>query len=270
MKLVGLIPQATKSLIKSAGNHLPQILTGCSCASAVMASIFTYSATKKSMRQLEDLVEHLKRIGELPKNATMDDLTFMERAGEVWINYVPTGLMIVLTCGCGIAAQVINGHKQAALAAAYSLADTTLREYQNQVIEAIGPKKEEEIRHKAVKARVENTDAPASILFTGHGKHLCLEQGTNQLFYSDYDRVRHDIMNVNEMIDSEMYASYNDLLTELGCKTVGYGEEIGFNYHIDATYTAMLYTDEGLGLYQVPCMVLSYTVEPREDYRNLH
>lgn len=241
-----------------ANKHSPEILIGIGVAGMISTTVLAVKATPRAL----ELIEEAKKAKEKEK------LEPVEVVKTAWKPYVPALVTGSLSIGCIIGGTYVNGKRNVALATAYKLAETTLADYREKVIETIGENKEKQIREKVDKKRIEQKPASkADIVVTGNGETLCFDVNTGQYFKSNVDRIRGTVNELNRRMLSEMYISWNDFLYEIGEKMIPNGDDLGWNINtegfIDLEFGTQL-TDEN-----APCITMSYLVAPRYDYSKL-
>lgn len=131
---------------------------------------------------------------------------------------------------CVIGANSVSTRRNAAIAAAYSLSETALTEYQDKVKEAIGENKEKDIRADIERDKV-NSDKPGSttqIEFVGVGDQLFKESISGRYFRSSREKVnRAELELKNMMLPTDPfdvsggYITMDDIYLMLGLPTTG-------------------------------------------------
>ena len=116
--------------------NLPKILVCGSIAGMVTSVVFAVKATPKAMILLDEKKQELG-------TEKLDVKTIVKTAAPA---YIPTAISMVASAGCMIGAMNENDRRNAALAAAYSLSESALKQYQEKVVETIGEDKEKELR----------------------------------------------------------------------------------------------------------------------------
>ena len=124
--------------------HSPEILTGVGVAGMVTTTVMAVRATPKAIRLLED---------EKHRQNT-DKLEPIDAVKATWKCYIPAAVTGTVSVACLIGASSVNARRNAALTAAYTLSESTLRDYQKKVVETIGEKKEQTIRDEVAKERL--------------------------------------------------------------------------------------------------------------------
>ena len=235
----------------------PEILTGIGIAGMVTAAILAVRATPKALTLLD---EKKREINE-------DTLTPIETVKTAWTCYIPAVVTGLLSASCLVGASSVNARRNAALATAYSLSESALREYQEKVVEAVGEKKERSIRDAVAKERVKRDPVGGhEIIATGKGTTLCYDAVSGRYFYSDIERLKkaQNELNRRMMSNMPMCVSLNELYYEIGLAPIQIGEDIGWNCDkglIEMDFSSQL-TEDG-----TPCLVLSYQVAPEYDYQ---
>ena len=235
--------------------HEPGILTGIGIGGMFIAIGFAVSATPKAL----ELMEEKKRQEQIEK------LTPIETVKTTWKCYIPAALSAGLSTACLIGANSVSAQRNAALAAAYALSESTLKEYQDKVVETIGEKKELEVRDAIAQDRVDkNPVVNTEVVVTGRGDALCYEPITKRYFYSDIEKIRRIENDLNRDMRDEMYIPFNDWLYELGLSGDDYGDDKGWNIDRGYIETRMVPTiaDDGR-----PCLAIDYVEPPKYDYK---
>ena len=234
----------------------PEILTGLGIAGMVTTTVLAVRATPKALKLIED-AQYEKR----------ESLTVSEKIKGAWKPYIPAAITGITSITCVIGASSVNAKRNAAIAAAYNLSQTALTEYKEKVVETIGEKKEQVIKDKIAKDKVENNPVTKSeVIITGKGNTLCYDTFNGRYFYSDIDQIKKAINELNRKMLNEMYVSLNDFYSELDLKVSSNGYELGWKLDdglIEVDFSSQI-SDDGR-----PCLVIDYLVAPRYDYSKL-
>lgn len=249
---ISIIAQSIKTSIYK---HSPEILTGIGIAGMVTTTILAVKATPKA----------LILINEKKEEKNVDKLDIFDTVKATWTCYIPSVITGGLSVICIIGANSVNLRRNAALAAAYSLSESTLKDYQEKVIEAVGDKKEKTIRESAAKEKLNrNPLGNSEVIMTGTGETLCYDVVSGRYFKSDIEKIRRVENDLNREMRDEMYVSLNEFYSEIGLDTIKLGDELGWNIdrgYITIDFSAQL-ADNGQ-----PCLVLDYTIAPMYDYK---
>lgn len=235
--------------------HSPEILTGIGIAGMITTTVMAVKATPKAILLLE----------EVRKTHTEDKKEYAKQVlTKVAPVYIPSTVVGALSIACIIGATSVNAKRNTALATAYSLTETTLREYQNKVIETIGEKKEKQICDDIAKDRVEkNPVSNAEVIITKAGDTLFYESISGRYFTSDMESIRRIQNDLNERMLKLDYISLNEEFYEFGLRQTDLGNDLGFNIkdgQIKFKFSAVI-ADDGR-----PCIYIGYENPPVYDY----
>lgn len=264
----------TRNIRLGLQKHSPEILTGIGIAGMITTTALAVRATPKAMVLIEEEKQRLNN--ELRAEAEnnnqeeyveRDVLKPVELIRTTWTCYIPAAVTGVLSVACLISASSVNIRRNAALATAYSLSESALKEYQEKVIESIGEKKEKEIRNSIAKDKLERDPVVnKEVIITGRGETLCYETITSRYFKCDIEKLRKVENELNKKLISEMYISLNEFYYEIGLRPTEVGNDLGWNIDdglIDLQFSSQLAEDG------TPCLVIDYHVVPRYDFRTL-
>lgn len=245
-----------KSLKTSASKHSPEILIGVGVTGFITTTILAVKATPKAVRLL--------KAAEIEKG---DDLTKLEAVKVAWKPYIPAAVTCVASIACVIGANSVNAKRNAALATACQLSTAALTEYKDKVVETIGEKKEQVIREKISKDRVEqNPVANNAVYVTGGGESLFLEPISKRYFKSDIERIRGTVNTLNERMYGDPFGghiSLSDFYDELGLERTDISNDIGWCLDKGAIKVEFhpVMSDDGK-----PCLALYYLTAPKWGY----
>ena len=245
------VQQGVKNLGGVISRNSPAILTGLGCAGVLTTAILTGRATL--------------RASEILKMETPDEqLPATEIVKLTWKVFIPPVLVGASSIACIIGANTINTHRNAALAALYSLSETAFREYKEKVVEEIGRNKELKVRDSIAQDRVTtNPVGDRTIIFTGNGEVLCYDALCDRYFKSSAEKIRQEVLKLNEDLRNDMWLDLNDLYYAIGLPSTKLGNQVGFDIdkgYIQVDYTGTL-TPEGQ-----PCLSIDMTVYPKHNY----
>lgn len=269
-KLSGIV----KSVQTSMKKHSPEILTGVGIAGMITTTVMAVRATPKALILIEEEKRHINReIREQAKKEgcdtcpQVDKLKPWDTVKTVWKCYLPSVITGALSISCLVGASSVNARRNAALATAYSLSESALKDYQEKVIETIGEKKEQTVRDAVAKERIERDPVEnKEVIITGRGNTLCYDTVSGRYFNSDVDKLKKVENDLNRTMRDEMYISLNDFYFEIGLENIKVGDDLGWNIddgYINLCFSAQLTKDN------TPCLVMDYQVGPRTDYRRL-
>lgn len=238
--------------------HQPEILTGIGIAGMITTTIMAVKATPKALDRMAEVKE--KHETDTDKKTFAKDI--LTKVAPV---YIPATIIGGLSTACLIGASSVNFRRNAALATAYTLSESALKEYQDKVVETIGEKKEEAVRAAVAKDRIDNNPpVEKNIVVTGGGDTLCYDMMCKRYFYSSIDKMKKIENELNKRMRSENYISLNEFYYEVGLDDVAIGYEFGWNIdrdYIELEFDAVL-TDKGQ-----PCICVGFANAPDYNYR---
>ena len=245
------------SLKTAIKKHSPEILTGIGIAGMITTTVMAVRATPKALILIEERKEEIGA----------EKLEAMDMVITAWACYIPAAITGTLSVACLIGASSVNARRNAALATAYTLSESALKDYQGKVIEMFGEKKNEAVKDAIAKDKVEkNPVVTREVIITEKGNTLCYDAISGRYFKSDIEKIKKAECELNRQMLDDMYVSLNDFYYEIGLDSVKLGDELGWNVdsgYIDLSFSSQLASDG------TPCLVIDYSVAPRYDYRNL-
>lgn len=267
------VPKFAKGLKLSLAKHSPEILTGIGIAGMITSTFLAVKATPKALILIEKKKEELNNAyfdrkmdedGDLRDYDEVTKLKFSDTIKTTWKCYIPAAVTTAVSISCLIGASTVHIKRNAVLATAYQLSETALTEYREKVVETIGEKKEELIRDKVNKDRVEkNPVSNREVIITEKGNTLCYDHMSDRYFRSDIDKINKAVNEINNSILHDCYASLNDLYTELGLNHTSLGDKMGWNSNmglIEVHFSAQV-SDGG-----EPCLVMDLNKSPRYNF----
>lgn len=251
------ITKSFLSLKTAIKKHSPEILTGIGIAGMITTTVMAVRATPKALILIEERKEEIGA----------EKLEAMDMVKTTWACYIPAVITGTLSVACLIGASSVNARRNAALATAYTLSESALKDYQGKVIEMFGEKKNEAVKDAVAKDKVEkNPVVTREVIITEKGNTLCYDAISGRYFKSDIEKIKKAECELNRQMLDDMYVSLNDFYYEIGLDSVKLGDELGWNVdsgYIDLSFSSQLASDG------TPCLVIDYSVAPRYDYRNL-
>ena len=250
-------------LFRILAKHTSEICAGLAVGGTVTTVIFAIRATPKAERIIDELyAQHSDEAAEAEEKGREYKVPKTEVIKAVLPTYLPTIGMGVLTIACIIGSSVAANRRIAMLESLYSTAEVALSTYQHKVVEKIGEKEEEKVRHEIAEDKVAQQPVTASqVIFTGKGETLFYDVWSGRYFKSDFEKVRGAVNEVNSMVLSDMWATVNDWYFFLGIPAADCGKNVGFNpdHKLDIVYSTMFADD------MTPCTVLTFREHPRTE-----
>ena len=243
------IKTMAKSVWAGAKKHSPEILIGMGIAGAASSVIFAVKATPKAMILLEEKRQELGV-------EKLEAKEIIKTAAPV---YIPTAVSFGVSVACIVGASSVNARRNAALTAAYTLSESTLRTYRDKVLETVGEDKEREIRQKAAIEQQQSTPEPQTLVVSGAAGQLkCFDSLSGRYFVSTKNEIDKAVNEFNRQLRDDMRISLNDWYDLIGLDTNKLGDMLGWDIergYVETCYASRL-DEDGL-----PCLVVNY-VEP--------
>lgn len=250
------IAAAIRNMRTAVKKHSPEILTGIGIAGMITTTVMAVRATPKALILIEEKKDELE----------VNELTPKEIVQAAWACYIPAAVTGTVSIACLIGASSVNIRRRAALATAYTLSESALKEYQEKVVETIGEKKEQSIRDAVAKDKMEkNPVSNREVVILERGNTLCFDTVSGRYFKSDIEKIKKAVNELNLRMRDEMYISLNEFYYEIGLNGTSIGDELGWNIdqgYIDVSFSSQL-ADDG-----TPCLVIEYHIAPRYDFSN--
>ena len=237
-----------------------------------LAIVGTIKANKKIEAKKEELAKSIQEQSDnpdIPVDKDSIELPVKEVIKSSWLYYVPT----VVTAGLGayfnISSTKEGLKRTAAMAAAYKLSEAAVSEWQKTTKEVVGDKKNDEIRQRVMKDRMELfTDDEGhvqNIYDTRDGSTLCFDYWSGRYFYSDIDFIKSQINQINETTIKaarsmdDAFATLNDVYRAVGLPETPLAEDRIWRFNkeglIELRPSSCLVDDR-------PCWVLAFANAP--------
>lgn len=248
------VAKIAQSVRVTLAKRSPEILTGIGIAGMITTTVLAVKATPKALILLE----------EEKKEKGVDKLKFKNTVKTAWRCYVPATVTGVMSVACLVGASSVNVRRNAALATAYSISETALKEYRAKVVETIGERKEQAVRDAIAKDKIEqNPVSTREIIITDKGDTLCYDTISGRYFKSGKDKLERIVNELNRRMLNEGYISLNEFYSEIGLPLITVGDELGWRTDrgfVELYFSAQLTPDNE------PCMVVGFDVAPKRDY----
>lgn len=160
-----------------------------------------------------------------------------------------------------------NDRRNAALAAAYSLSESALKQYQEKVVEAIGEEKEKELRQTITldKMAKQPEETPVIVPAARDASYdqlvECYESFSGRYFKTTVNALDRAMNGLNKQLLSDFRVTQNDLFDYLGLEHTKNGDLLGWD--TDSTLTIETFYSSKLDEDGMPCMVLDYSTPPK-------
>ena len=195
------------------------------------------------------------------------ELTLKEKVLLVWKMYIPVGVTAGVSSTAIIFANAKNERKNAALATANAIVNTTFSEYKEKVKETIGEKTNQKIEEKLDSEKIKKSNNVATNLpmVENDKQTLCYDAMFGRYFYSEKNKIDAAVNTLNREMTCGIDASVslNDFYYELGLPQVNGGDELGWSTSkdlIEIRYSSQLLEDGR------PVLVMSFETMPVANY----
>lgn len=256
----------------------PTILAGLAIAGVISTA---YAAFKAGCRADEILkIYHEDMRDCRPGDKEAKKAVVKETARRLVPVMAPVVISGGVTVACVAGSHSASSRRIAALSAAYSLSESTVKNLNSKMEEMLGEKKARAIKDSIMKDKLKaNAEKDQKVLsddqfiLAGNGQVLCKDLYSGRFFYSNAEKIKQAIAKCSYDLISEMYISLNDLYEAIDSPQlprIPMGEDLGWNVddtcngQLPITLTALL-TEDGK-----PCLCMDYDISVRDDFRNLH
>ena len=244
MKLTKL-KEAANVVTLFASEHRTSLMVGGGIAGMVIAGITAVRVTPKASMLLEER-RCSKHDAYLENTEANPQLTIKDYIQVTWKYYLPPIALATVSAGAIIFAHKDDRKENAALAAAYAISESRLKEYSEKVLETVGEKKEKEVRNAIDKDRVNNNQpVDSEIISTGQGDTLCMDAWNGRYFYSDIEVLRRAAVDLSRAVLNDETVTLNDFYDRVDLPQTKNGDffawEIG-NHHemIELSFSSQL------------------------------
>lgn len=239
--------------------HSPEILVVTGVVGTVVSAVMACKATTKVSTIIDKAKEDIDTIHECADNPELaEEYTKEDSQKDLTIVYAQTGLKLVKLYAPAVALGAVSitgilvGHnilrkRSLALAAAYTAADTSFKQYRGRVVDRLGEKMDKELLYdikakevtetivdekgneKTVTNIVEVTE-PNTV--KGHYT-FCFDE-TSTLWVRDAEKNKFSLLRqqdyANEQLRAKNTMSLNEVLDMVGLPRCRYGQTVGWVY----------------------------------------
>lgn len=251
-----------KNFIKKNG---ATILTCIGGAGVITTTIMAVKATPKALEKIEIATEEKG-----------EELTKFEKVKVTATTYIPTALVGIGTLTCIFGANILNKQHQAALVSAYTLLDSSFKEYKRKVKEIYG---EETHQNIVDSIAVEKADEDVFVRgnYLGTNCDLSTEESCSEpvLFYDEHSN-RFFEASVEQVMNAEYhlnrnyilrgYSYLNELYKFLGLEETEYGSVLGWAPNDDGMYWIDFNHRKTTLKDGTVCYILEMPFEPTYDF----
>lgn len=245
---------AGRKFLKGVEKHSPTILMVVGITGMITSTVFAVKVTPKALRQIDEREADENR-----------KLTTVEVVQTTWKYYIPAVATGALSIACLIGAGSISFRRNAALAAACTLSETALKEYQEKALAVVGEKKEQEIRDAIARDQLKahpltNTDG----IVLEEGEYWCFDPLSGRYFKSTQKILTDAELELNRQMRDEMTITINDFYDAIHRDRVdrSVGDELGWDIDRNGYIKLNLYWEKYGTPEGKPCIVVGHYNPP--------
>lgn len=265
------LSNTTKQIVSTLKRKSPELLTGMGIGLGACTVGLAVKATPKALMLMEDkkreinndILAEAKAIGQI-ECERVDKLKPLDVIKVTWKCYIPAAVTGVASVTCLVGASTTNARRNAALAAAYTISESALKDYKNKVVEVVGEKKEKEVRDAVAKEKIEKDPVEnKEIIITEKGETRCYDVLSGRYFKSDIDMLNKAVNELNRRMIDQNYMSLNDFYYAIGLSGIKIGDDLGWRVDqglIELDFSAQLSNDG------IPCLVMDFIDAPTYDF----
>lgn len=227
------------------------LLTIVGGAGVIGTAVMAAKDTPKALKLLEDA-----------KNEKGEELTKLEKLKAAAPAYIPTAITVASTIACIFSANIFSKRSQAALLSAYTLLDSTYKEYRNKTKELYGEESDKNISSEIVKDKYDCQEID-------DGKQLFFDYYSMRYFESTMEEVLKAEMEINRLLQERMYVDINTFYDLLGLDPINLNDEIGWSIEAGVVWQGyswisfeheMVEVDDGM-----ECCIITMNTNPTTD-----
>lgn len=214
------ILKASKLVGRFVIQNSPTILTIAGCCGVGATAVYSGKAAIKASKKLEELEYESDR-----------KPTMVEKAKCVAPDVAPAVIMGATTIACILFAHRIHIQRNAAIMAAYTMVNEKYKDYKDEVIKELGPKKEDRMHDKAAQTMVnrELTEEKVANAYRTRFGDVLFVDNFGIVFYSSYEAVERARLKITDIAQKDCYdmrATLNDFYEALEIPTTDFGKRL--------------------------------------------
>lgn len=235
--------------------HEPEILIGMGVSGLIFSTVWAVRATFKASESIRKYKE----------SKQIDKITGKEAFKLTWRYYLPVAISTTMSIPCIIAGNRVSSKRYAALAAAYTISEAALQEYQDVTREVIGEKKAKQIQENIDAKKIEETYKGGNqIILTGNGESLFFEPLSGRYFKSNWNDIAKAANELNAEALSNMSGqiTLNEWFNRLGLEDTELGAEMGWELNSNPHNLIDINISSHVTKDNIPCGSISYKNQP--------
>lgn len=243
------------------------ILTCIGGVGVVATTILAIKATPKAFVKMEKAE---KEKGE--------DLTTFEKVKVAGPSYIPTVITGIGTLTCIFGANVLNKRQQAALVSAYTLVDSSYKEYKQKLKELYGEDAHQEIVDAIAAEKSKNVGVRTAGFIDQNKLFVDEHCGETRLFYIECEQ-RFFEATLEQVISAEYhlnrnyslcgYSVLNEFYDFLGLEPTDYGSEVGWCSYDEFTFWVE-FNHRKTDINGIECIVIEMPYGPDMEWKDYY
>lgn len=206
--------------VRTLNTNAPVILTAFGAVGVTTTAVLAARASFEAARRIT--------IAEIEEGRVF---TKQEKVKLVWPLYIGAVSSGVVTTAAVVLSHRVSARRAAALAAAYTMSNDRLEEYQEKIKEKLGVKKEKDARDELTQDRVNRDHKDGAVIFSPlDGKVMIKEDYTGRTFWSSIDEINKAVNEVNAQINKEGSVRVSDFYDTLGLEHVATSDYFGWTH----------------------------------------
>lgn len=251
-----------------ANEKSPEILTGLALVGLAGTAVAAYKTGLAADAILKKRKEDLEIVEKGDKEARK--AVNQECAKKLAPKLIPPVIFGVATGACILGSHTASTRKIAVISAAYSAAETSIKDLNGKMKEILGESKTQQIKDAVTKDKLKKDGGDPkeeTVILTGDGTVLCKDMYSGRYFRSNAQKIKQAINKLSYDIITDMWIGLNDFYEEIGLPQIPLGDNLGWDIEdtdrgkLPITVTAILSEDD------TPCLCVDYDVFISRDFQ---
>lgn len=196
--------------------NLPEILAVVSTVGVVTTGILAFRAGRKADEIIKEKKRDMEDVD--PEDSAAKKEVIWETIKEVSPIVAPPIILGAVTIASIVGSNRVSNKRIVALSAAYSLSESTLKDFKKKMVEVVGENRATDIKDEVAKEKLKRAEEKGDVLIVTppEGKIRCMDGFVGTVFYSTYQRIQQAINELTSQCFCEQYVSISDLYDILG------------------------------------------------------
>lgn len=206
--------------------NAPAILAGAAAVGMVITAVSAYKAGVKSKKILDEHEADMRLVEKGDKKA--ESAVYKATARKLAPIVVGPVLIGAVSVGCVFGSLSASAKRIAALSAALSLSESSLKDMESKMTEMLGAGKSQDVKEAIMKDKLRK-DPPSNTVLVGDGEILCKDLYTGRTFSSKMEKIQRSIAYASTETRDCMWCSLNEFYDSLGLESVAMGDQLGWD-----------------------------------------